>query len=120
MFGLYHSAFGDLTWGNVSMLIIGGLLLYLGIARKMEPILLVPIGFGIFIVNLPLGGLMVYTPEGVPAAWTVYFGVTDADRTIERAGELGGALVQGPDDTPYGRLAEVTDPNGARFRIVQP
>jgi oxaloacetate decarboxylase beta subunit len=50
------------------MLIIGGLLLYLGIARKVEPILLVPIGFGIFIVNLPLGGLMVYSPEGMPVA----------------------------------------------------
>jgi sodium ion-translocating decarboxylase beta subunit len=67
LFGLYHNAFGDLSWGNVSMLIIGGLLLYLGIARKMEPLLLVPIGFGIFLVNLPLGGLMVYTPEGLPA-----------------------------------------------------
>jgi len=49
------------------MLFIGGLLIYLGIAKKMEPILLVPIGFGIFMVNLPLGGLMVYTPEGFPA-----------------------------------------------------
>jgi len=50
------------------MLIIGGLLLYSGIAKKIEPILLVPIAFGIFMVNLPLGGLMVYTPDGVPAA----------------------------------------------------
>jgi len=48
------------------MFIIGGLLLYLGIARKMEPFLLVPIGFGIFIANLPLAGLMVYTLEGLP------------------------------------------------------
>jgi len=49
------------------MLLIGGLLIYLGIGRKMEPILLVPIGFGVFMVNLPLGGLMIYTPEGFPA-----------------------------------------------------
>jgi oxaloacetate decarboxylase beta subunit len=67
MFGLYESAFGALTWGNILMLLIGGLLIYLGIAKKMEPILLVPIGFGIFMVNLPLGGLMIYTPEGFPA-----------------------------------------------------
>ncbi|MFC2025103.1 sodium ion-translocating decarboxylase subunit beta [Chloroflexota bacterium] len=40
------------------MLIIGGVLLYLGIAKKMEPLLLVPIGFGVVLVNLPLGGLM--------------------------------------------------------------
>ena len=42
------------------MLLIGGLLLYLGISKKMEPLLLVPIGFGILLVNLPLGGLMDY------------------------------------------------------------
>ena len=68
MFGLYESAFGALTWGNILMLFIGGLLIYLGIAKKMEPILLVPIGFGIFMVNLPLGGMMVYTPDGFPAS----------------------------------------------------
>ena len=67
MFGLYETAFGVLTWGNIFMLLIGGLLIYLGIGRKMEPILLVPIGFGVLMVNLPLGGLMIYTPEGFPA-----------------------------------------------------
>jgi sodium ion-translocating decarboxylase beta subunit len=67
MFGLYESAFGALTWGNILMLFIGGLLIYLGIARKMEPVLLVPIGFGIFLVNLPFAGMMVYTPDGLPA-----------------------------------------------------
>lgn len=66
MFGLYESAFGTLTWGNVFMMLIGGLLIYLGIARKIEPILLVPIGFGVFMVNLPLGGLMLYNTDGFP------------------------------------------------------
>jgi len=42
------------------MLLIGGALIYLGIAKKMEPLLLVPIGFGILLINLPLGGLMDY------------------------------------------------------------
>lgn len=67
MFGLYETAFGLLTWGNLLMLFLGGLLIYLGIGRKMEPILLVPIGFGVLMVNLPLGGMMIYTPEGFPA-----------------------------------------------------
>lgn len=67
MFGLYQTAFGVLTWGNILMLLIGGLLIYLGIAKKMEPILLVPIGFGILAVNMPLGGLMIYTADGFPA-----------------------------------------------------
>jgi len=67
VFGLYETAFGSLTWGNIVMFLIAGLLIYLGIAKKMEPVLLVPIGFGIIMVNLPLGGLMVYTPDGFPA-----------------------------------------------------
>lgn len=60
MFGWYE--WGGLYWGNYLMLLIGGVLIYLGIGRKMEPVLLVPIGFGIFAVNFPLGGLMVYAP----------------------------------------------------------
>ncbi len=67
MFGLYESAFGALTWGNMVMFLIGGVLIYLGIAKKMEPVLLVPIGFGVLLVNLPFGGLMIYSPEGFPA-----------------------------------------------------
>ena len=66
MFGLYETAFGTLTWGNVLMIFIGGLLIYLAIAKKMEPVLLIPIGVGVFMVNLPLGGLMIYSPEGFP------------------------------------------------------
>jgi sodium ion-translocating decarboxylase beta subunit len=62
MFGLYEMAFGGLTWGNLLMLFIGGGLIYLGVARKMEPILLVPIGLGIIMVNIPFTGLMVYAP----------------------------------------------------------
>ncbi len=47
-----------LTWQGVVMLGVGGLLLYLGIAREVEPTLLVPIGMGIFLANIPLGGLV--------------------------------------------------------------
>jgi len=67
MFGLYETAFGALTWGNVVMFAIAALLLYLGIARKMEPVLLIPIGIGVFMVNLPYAGLMIYSAEGFPA-----------------------------------------------------
>jgi len=65
LFGLYDSAFGALTWGNIVMLLIAGLLIYLGIARKMEPLLLVPIGFGVLLINLPMGGLMEFA-DGEP------------------------------------------------------
>jgi oxaloacetate decarboxylase beta subunit len=58
IFGILETGFAGITWGAVVMLIIGAVLLYLGIAKKMEPLLLVPIGFGIIISNMPLAGLM--------------------------------------------------------------
>ena len=44
--------------GHVIMLLVGCLLLYLGISKGYEPLLLVPIGFGAILVNIPLAGLM--------------------------------------------------------------
>lgn len=72
MFGLFDTGFQLFYWGNLLLLLIGGGLIYLGISKKMEPLLLVPIGFGILLVNLPLGGLMDYELQitnttGVPA-----------------------------------------------------
>jgi oxaloacetate decarboxylase beta subunit len=46
-----------LTWQAAVMLGIGGLLIYLGIGREIEPVLLVPIGTGVILANIPLGGL---------------------------------------------------------------
>ena len=40
------------------MIAVGGLLLFLGIARKFEPLLLIPIGFGAILANIPLAGLV--------------------------------------------------------------
>ena len=40
--------------------------LYLAVAKKFEPLLLVPIGFGIFLVNFPLAPLMGFTERGNP------------------------------------------------------
>ena len=55
MSGLF-SNFGNLTWQMVVMWGIGALLIYLAIAKKMEPSLLLPMGFGAILVNLPLSG----------------------------------------------------------------
>ena len=72
--GLQH-----LTWGHGLLIAISVVLLYLGIARKMEPMLLVPIGFGMLLVNLPMGGLMEYGPDGSPQGLLsrfYYYGIT--------------------------------------------
>ena len=45
--------FGNITLGMVVMWLIGGLLIYLAIAKDMEPTLLLPMGFGAILVNLP-------------------------------------------------------------------
>ncbi|MBI4800402.1 MAG: sodium ion-translocating decarboxylase subunit beta [Desulfarculus sp.] len=52
------SGFMALTWQQAFMICVGGLLIYLGVAKGYEPLLLLPIGFGALLVNLPLTGLM--------------------------------------------------------------
>lgn len=52
------AGFVNLQWYNGVMIIIGLVLLYLGIKKDIEPVLLVPIGFGCILVNIPLAGLM--------------------------------------------------------------
>ena len=63
--------------GELIMMITACILLYLGIAKKFEPLLLVPIGFGMLLVNIPLGGIM--TPpngsENAGLVWYLYQGV---------------------------------------------
>jgi predicted enzyme related to lactoylglutathione lyase len=61
-----------------------------------------------------------FLPEGVPAYWAVYFAVDDADAAVAKVTELGGSVVEQAMDTPHGRIAHVSDPTGARFRIVAP
>ena len=53
----------NLELGQILMVLISFVLLYLGIKKQFEPLLLVPIAFGIFLTNLPLGGLM--NPPGL-------------------------------------------------------
>jgi len=52
------SGFAGLTAGNLIMLVVGFVLLYLAIGKGFEPLLLVPIAFGCVLVNLPLSGIM--------------------------------------------------------------
>jgi oxaloacetate decarboxylase beta subunit len=47
----------SLTWANLVMMAIGVLLIYLGIAKQYEPILLIPIGMGAVLANIPGAGM---------------------------------------------------------------
>ncbi|MBT8419754.1 MAG: sodium ion-translocating decarboxylase subunit beta, partial [Gammaproteobacteria bacterium] len=50
---LNQSGFGQFQWENGVMLLLGFLFIYLAVAKRFEPLLLVPIGFGILIGNVP-------------------------------------------------------------------
>jgi sodium ion-translocating decarboxylase beta subunit len=54
-----------ITWQQVLMWIIGGTLIYLAIAKQLEPSLLLPMGFGAILVNLPLSGALNQNLEGI-------------------------------------------------------
>jgi len=59
-----------------------------------------------------------YLPKDVPAVWEIYIGTDDVDATIAKALELGGSVVEEPEDTPYGRLAKIKDPTGATLKLA--
>ena len=62
---------------NLVMIVVGCIFVYLGTAKKYEPLLLVPIGFGILVGNIPFFkgfGLGIYEPNSV--LHYLYFGVT--------------------------------------------
>ncbi len=62
----------NLTWQNLVMFLIGGTLIYLAVRKNYEPLLLIPIGFGAILANLPGAFLNVsdaYTPGSVETAF---------------------------------------------------
>jgi predicted enzyme related to lactoylglutathione lyase len=61
-----------------------------------------------------------FLPDGAPAHWSIYFAVDDTDAAVAKVVELGGSVVGPALDTPYGRLAAVADPTGARFKVLGP
>lgn len=52
------SGFVALNWQSAVMLLVGCILVYLAVGKKFEPLLLLPIAFGVILANLPLAGLM--------------------------------------------------------------
>ena len=65
---LAESGFAALTWRQALMLIAACVLLYMAIGKQFEPLLLLPIAFGMLLANLPLAGLM-YDATAVNAPW---------------------------------------------------
>ncbi len=74
---LSTTAFATMTWGNAIMLVIGIVFVTLAIMKDYEPLLLVPIGFGVIVGNIPSiqGMAMSVYDEGSVLSY-IYFGVS--------------------------------------------
>ncbi|MDD2494697.1 MAG: sodium ion-translocating decarboxylase subunit beta [Tissierellia bacterium] len=55
----------QITWKQILMMGIGGLLIYLAIAKNLEPSLLLPMGFGAILVNIPMSGVLNQNLPGI-------------------------------------------------------
>lgn len=70
------TGFANAEWGHLIMIVVGLAFLYLGIAKKFEPMLLVPIGFGILVGNIPFSvGYQIGIYEDGSVLNYLYFGV---------------------------------------------
>jgi oxaloacetate decarboxylase beta subunit len=78
LYGTLHTIFVTqmgflhVTPGHVLMSCVGLVLMWLATAKNFEPLLLVPIGFGVFIVNFPMAPLMEWTEAGHPEFINVF------------------------------------------------
>lgn len=68
---LYQNAVENFDYRMLIMWAIGGLLIFLAIKKNMEPTLLLPIGFGVILVNLPLSGVVDRVVNGLPQEGTL-------------------------------------------------
>ena len=57
---IFDSGFANLNFGNWVMFAVSGLLVYFAIRKQYEPLLLIPIGFGIVLANFPLAEMGSY------------------------------------------------------------
>lgn len=67
------SGFAAITWQSLVMILLAFVLIYLAIARKFEPLLLLPIAFGMLLANLPLTGLMGEPASSSEAGGLLYY-----------------------------------------------
>lgn len=74
---LHAGAFFNFTWGNLIMLAVGCVFIYLAIAKDYEPLLLIPIGFGMLVGNIPFAqGMNIGIYEEGSVLSILYKGVT--------------------------------------------
>jgi oxaloacetate decarboxylase beta subunit len=74
---LHNTGFAHLELGNLIMIIIGAVFIYLAVAKDYEPLLLIPIGLGIIVGNVPpIKGMILGVYDEGSVLYYLYFGVT--------------------------------------------
>jgi uncharacterized protein len=70
--------------------------------------------------NIAAGSLQMDDSWGAdfPAHWMTYFAVADTDATVAKAAELGGTVRVPATDSPHGRFAVLSDPQGGAFTVI--
>lgn len=72
-----QSGFANLNWGNTAMILVGSVFIYLAIAKEYEPLLLLPIGFGAIVGNMPyVEGMALGVYDEGSVLRYLYLGVT--------------------------------------------
>ncbi|MGP9504086.1 VOC family protein [Specibacter sp. AOP5-B1-6] len=61
-----------------------------------------------------------FLPAEVPSTWQVYFQTDDVDAAVAAALTLGASVINAAEDSPYGRVAGLSDCTGAMFKLIQP
>ena len=73
---LEYTGFANVTWGHIIMILVGLTFIFLGITKEFEPLLLVPIGFGMIVGNIPIyPGLKTGIYENGSVLHILYHGV---------------------------------------------
>lgn len=92
--------------------------------------------FGVDLVPMEFAGNVRYATAGAPESatwglcdassflpkeatgWRVYFNVAESESALAKVAELGGRVLNGPVDSPFGRVATVQAPDGATFELI--
>lgn len=56
-------------------------------------------------------------PDGGDAYWRAYIAIESTDAALAKVKELGGTVLDGPDDSPFGRITTIADPQGAQLQL---
>ncbi len=82
--GFLYEGLLSITWQQIVMFLVGFLLIYLAISKEFEPALLLPMGFGAIVINLPLSGAINQTIDGIGEVngiieWLFHIGIETSE-----------------------------------------